>query len=172
MSLISVEEVGAIMATGLEADALQAVIDREEAWLAAKIGPLVGERTETLRPVSRYQPILLQRPTDAGSGGDLSVVDGGTELTSDQFVLRGTAVIARVGTWGSIVEPTYTPTDEELVRRVLLELVRLTVTSSPYQSESTEGHSYTRPTDLERQRAQLARTLDPHRGPQTLVVSR
>ncbi|HET7030364.1 MAG TPA: hypothetical protein VFI34_07620 [Candidatus Limnocylindrales bacterium] len=181
MSLIAPDDVEALMATGIAPAALQKVIDREEDWLAndprVGIGQLVGERTQTVWvQILERRDLLIQRPTDehggAGSGGSLVVVDNGVELTSDEFALVGPARITHLwagfpnGPWnGPKVEITYTPTDQVRVEETILELVRLRLSASPYNQEASEGHSYTRPKDLQAMREDLARSLHPHRGP-------
>jgi hypothetical protein len=57
VSLLLVDEVlAAGVGEALEGVALQAALDREEAWLARRIGPLAGERTQRF-------PLALLRPT-------------------------------------------------------------------------------------------------------------
>lgn len=181
MSLIAPDDVEALMATGIEPAALQKVIDREEDWLAndpkVGIGPLLGERTQLLwvRIMDR-RDLLIQRPTDdfggGGSGGQLVVIDNGVELTTDDFALVGPARITRLwagfpaGPWtGPKVQVTYAPTDRIRVEETILELVRLRLSASPFNQEASEGHSYTRPKELQAMRDDLARSLHPHRGP-------
>ena len=82
-------------------------------------------------------------------------------------LLDGTRV-ERDGAWrGPTVEVTSTPSDQKAVERVLLELVRLALSASPYAQESSDGHSYTRPADQGVTRSRLARSLWPHRGPRS-----
>lgn len=177
--VLTTDEVEALMSTGLEDDALQGVIDREEDWLAndarVGIGQLTGERTQRIY-VARgdNDPLLLRRPTSidaGGSGGTFRVEDGGVEL--DDVVLTGPARIERTSAqvWtGPFVDVTYTPTDAGAVKRALIELVQLTITASPYGQEATEGHSYSRPDDVYQMRESLARTLNPHRGAGTVKL--
>lgn len=180
MSLIDPADVEALISPGLESDALQDLIDREEDWLAndseVGIGELTGARTQTIwvQP-GDADPLLLRRPTDefggAGSGGSLDVLDNG--VARDDVELTGPARIeARNGGWtGPKVEITYTPTDELRVKRVVIELVRLALSSSPYNQEATEGRSYSRSKPVEFQRAQLARSLHPHRSLKTVRLN-
>ena len=91
----------------------------------------------------------------------------GFVLTDDVRLLDGIRV-ERDGSWrGPTVAVTSTPSDQSAVERVLLELVRMTLSSSPYAQESSDGHSYTRPADLGVTRTRLARSLRPHRGPRS-----
>lgn len=62
MSLVSVAEVTALVETDIGATDLQVIINREEVWLARRIGQLAGERTETLYPRRLSEPIYLRRP--------------------------------------------------------------------------------------------------------------
>lgn len=174
--MIEAETIDALMSPGLEAEALDDLIEREEDWLAndaeVGIGELEGVRTQTIwvQP-GDADPLLLRRPTDTnggqGSGHSLEVRDGG--VLRDDVELTGPARIEAVGgAWtGPKVEVTYAPTDGPRVRRVLIELIRISISASPFQQEATEGRSYSRPKSMDAQRAQLARTLNPHRGIRT-----
>lgn len=168
MSLLTIEELRDVVADGLTDEGLQAVIDREESWLARKIGPLAGERTQTLRPPTGETVLLIQRPTDA-----VEVSENSAVLAETSYFLRGSAAIERVGaTWGALVEVTYEPSDEPEVKRALIELVRGTLSASPNSQENAGGHSTTRMPSLEEWRGQVVRTLEPHRGPFTMRVTR
>lgn len=134
MSLVTPDEVIEQVSPGVSEDTLQSIIDREEKWLARKIGPLTGER------VARYDvsrgPLRLPRTTDAVevAGVDPSLVtlypDGRTVGISPWPYLA--------------VEVTFTPDDEEEVRQAVIDLCRITLTTSPYSSESSDGHTYSR----------------------------
>lgn len=176
MSTVTVAEVEALMSSGLGTDALQGIIDREEAWLAddpvVGIGQLEGERTVRLWTNGDPDPILLRRPTSLLAGGSSSPltveVDG---VLADDVVLTGpTRLERRDHAWGDVADVTFTPTDLPSVKTVILELVRLRLTSSPYQSESTEGHTYGRSIDVEAERRRLARSLNPNRGAGSIAL--
>jgi len=165
-TLLDPDHVAALMSPGIDAADLTLVIQREEDWLANDpvdgIGQLVGLRVDTIWVTpGDDRPLLLRRPTAA-----VEIVDGGVALAADDVHLLGGARIERVGVWrGTTVTVTSTPSDQKAVERVLLELVRLSLSASPYQQESSDGHAYTRPTDLGVTRSRLARSLRPHRGP-------
>lgn len=175
MSFVTTDEVKAVMHTGLSETDLQAVIDREEGWLAndphVGIGPLAGERTQTLWvSYGDDSPLMLQRPT-----AELTEVkDAGSLLAIDVDVaLTGAARIEKINaTWrGPRLEVKYTPTDSASVKGVIIELVRLAVTASSFQQESSEGHQYTRDVGgVRKMREDLARSLDPHQGMQTMQL--
>jgi hypothetical protein len=164
-TLLDPDHVAALMSPGIDADDLVLVIEREEDWLAHDpvdgIGELAGERTDVLWVApGDDRPLLLARPTAA-----VALVDGGVPVPAGEVRLLGGVRVERDGAWrGPTVEVTSTPSDQKAVERVLLELVRLTLSSSPYAQESSDGHSYTRPADLGVTRTRLARSLRPHRG--------
>ena len=165
MTLLDPDHVAALMSPGIDTDDLVLVIEREEDWLANDpvdgIGQLVGERTDELWVTpGDVRPLLLRRPTTA-----VEVVDGGVGLATNETRLLGGTRVEPVGSWrGPTVTVTSTPSDQPAVERVLLELVRLTLSASPYQQESSDGHAYTRPADQGVTRSRLARSLWPHRG--------
>lgn len=158
MSLLTIEDVTAVMEPGIEVEDLQDVIDRQESFLASRIGPLVGEMTQTLVPTRNLaHPLVLKRPTDETDLSDVEV--------------NGYVITRTDGEdWSPPVVVTYTPTDEAQVKEVLIELVRLALTSSTFNQEATEGHSYSRSKDVTRLREQLVRTLMPKVGPTTVPV--
>lgn len=166
MSLVSVEEVEARFSTGLETDALQVVVDQQEAWLARKIGALIGERDVVYRPSKYAGPIFLPRT------GTIATIDvDGTEIDETTYTVSGTRIDRLNPTrWDGVVTVTFTPDDQDDVKHAIISLVRLVVTDSPFSSESGEGHSYTRMASYLRQRAQIARALLPNRGPQSVPV--
>lgn len=162
MSVLDFADVEALLATGLEPVALQGIIDRDEDWLAtdltAGIGELTGSRTQRVwrPPANCTRPILLARPTDA-----VEVVDNGVTRT-DVVLLGNIRVEPSNGLWvGPAIDLTYEPRDLLQVKRILIELVRLSVSDSPYRQEATEGHSYSRPSDVETMRQRLAARLHP-----------
>ena len=130
-------------------DAAQGVIDEQEAWLAARIGPLDGSRTETFYVgLGRTDGKLrLRRRTDS-----VAVTDGGAAVSSSllRLVDNGGAIRrkhpnGRLVWTGPYVEVTYTPNDEDQVRRVLFALIALEAQPvGPYSSERMGEYSYTR----------------------------
>lgn len=143
--------------------ALQDAIDEQEAWLARRIGLLVGERTERfalayMRPTT--SELALQRPTDS-----VELVQDGTTLTD--FELRpGGWRVAQLpeGTrWAGVLEATYTPTDELEVRLALKKLVGLdvgVVSTGGLQAETIGTYAYQRAAgSATRSRASIVRSL-------------
>ena len=173
MSLLTIAEARALIASSLSDTDLQAAIDREESWLARVIGALSGERTQTVwvRDTDLDDPLLLPRPTDS-----VAVTDGGTALDASAVRLfaGGTIIEKATGSWtGPSVAITSTPDDEDEVKRVLIDLVRLTVTASPFVSETAGPYSYQRGGDdavrsIDASRKRLAASLLPHQGAKSI----
>jgi hypothetical protein len=125
----------------------QQIIDEQEAWLARRIGPLGGERTETfyVGVSSTHGKLALARYTD-----EVDLTDAGVTVDSDDFLLidKGSAVTRahHFGQrwWrGPYVTATYEPNDANEVRRVLFDLVSLAAAPvGPYNSESIGDYSY------------------------------
>lgn len=149
MSLLLVDEV---LAAGVGAElgevALQAAIDREEAWLARRIGQLTGERTERF-PLAHVRPtsheVRLRRPTD-----EVTVLEGDADVSAACELRHGGWRVARLpeGThFLSVLECTYTPNDEAEVQGALLELLNLrlsTTAGAGLAGEIMGSYSYTR----------------------------
>lgn len=157
----------------------QDIIDEQEAWLTRRIGLLTGARTETFYVgLGETQGKLsLSRYTDA-----VEVSDNGVALDAARVTLidRGSAVLlsrSELSPWwqGPFVEVTYSPNDEDEVRRALYDLCALAVSlATPHTSEQIGSYSYsgggfgaTAAT-----RAQIASSLLPKRDPATSVVAR
>lgn len=168
MSLVTLAEVRALVSTELSDANLQAVIDREEAELAARIGPLTGARTETVYPDHSTERVYLRRPTSS-----VTVTSDGTAITLGdddgeyRLVKLGSALHLVNETWGEVVTAAYTPNDELRVKRVLIELIRLTATETGYLSERIGQYSYQRsqtPGAVQSTREALIRSLLPNLG--------
>lgn len=130
MSLLSVEKFERMVNTGMDEDALQDAIDREEAELAHLLGgPLSGERTEELTPGAGYPgPVYLSRYADTVTEVTdrwYSLDDPGV-ITTYRLVEDGGAIIRTDMSWGGIITVKYTPPAGETLRieRALIELVR------------------------------------------------
>lgn len=130
MSLLTLAQARAA-GLGLELadDDLQDAIDEEEAWLARRIGPLVGERTDRL-PLAYLAPrgseVQLHRPTDL-----VEVTQDGVALATVDLRPGGWYVAAQPEgeRYTGVLEFTYTPNDELEVRRALKQLLGLTLSA-------------------------------------------
>lgn len=165
-SLVSPDEVQA-RGIGLELsdEALQDVIDEVESWLARRIGPLTGERTETLYPRREDEWLYLRRPADS-----ITLDNAGTTVTAGESIgnyrlLYSGSVVQLIGIDWYLnatgiglgpVEVTYTPNDEAEVRGAIFDLIRLRQAEGPYVSERIGEYSY--------QKAQSAGAMDTARN--------
>lgn len=146
--LLPTDALDAGVGVELSADALQAAIDREEAWLARRIGQLVGERTESF-PLAHVWPttyeVRLRRPTD-----EVEVLQSGTDISAACELRHDgwrVALVADYAYFAGPLECTYTPNDELEVQGALLELVSLrlgTVGSAGLAGEIMGSYSWTR----------------------------
>lgn len=170
MAYLSAAEVTARITTSRPTSVVENIIDEEEAWLARRIGPLTGARTETFQDLEPDAVLRLRRPTNA-----VTVTDDGDALTDVELRWRGTRVARTVGSWVGDVAVTYTPNDEQEVRRVLFDLIRLALTddgsaTGAFQSESIGDYSYTLAEGggVRASRERLVRSLLPPREPFSL----
>lgn len=138
MSTLSLEEARAVITTSLADADLQDVIDREEAWLARRVGPLEGARTETFITPGGDEVLQLQRPTTFAS---LTVTDESGAVSDMAY--RTWSDLVPATAWDTSVEVQYTPDDTDEVKSSVVTLVRLAVTESGYQAESAMGRSAT-----------------------------
>jgi hypothetical protein len=141
MSLVTLSEVRALVETSLTDVDLQAVLDREEGWLAARIGALTGARTDTFSPGLTDTPIYLSRRAASVVVTDNALSVAAADL---RFVPESGMVRRITGAWTGPVAVTYTPTDADTVRRAVIELVRGTVTETGSDAESIGDYSYSR----------------------------
>ena len=91
-SLVSIAEVRALVNSRLGDVDLGAVIDREEAWLAGRVGPLTGERTDTFTP-----GIGVGRERRARRVADPRPVPGRLDARRVPDVVQGDAGDERLG---------------------------------------------------------------------------
>ena len=170
-SVTSIAEVRALVRSRLSDADLQVVIDREEGWLAGRVGPLTGSRTDTFTPGLGDTPLYLRRRAES-----VVLTDSGRTLAASEFLFTpSTGQIRRIWTpdlqgdppwrqlylgWQGTVNATYTPADEADVKRAVIELVRLAVGETGFDSETMGTYSYTRGASSGRlSRAGLARGI-------------
>ncbi len=170
MSLTTEAEVRALVETALDDVSLQAVIDREEAWLARRIGPLSGPRTVTYRYPDVRGVIQLDRPTDAVTVTDNAV--------ATPIYLDGYAIERQSGYWTGPVSITSTPNDLDEVKRAVIQLVSLTLRGpNDLASEQIGSYSYQRfgaqgQSGAVNNRGAIVRSLQPPRHPTSVALSR
>lgn len=150
----------------LDEDVLQAAIDEEEAWLARRIGPLTGERTEhfaltytTPLPVE----LRLRRPTATVEVEQDGEALGTVEVRGDGYVVANLPLGTR---FTGLLDVTYEPNDELEIKRALRQLIGLTLAAAAAPGLSAEvmgSYSYARGSgSITRARRQLLHEL---RGP-------
>lgn len=142
-SLVTPTEVKVLVQTSMTDADLQAVIDREEAWLAGRIGALSGARTETFYPHRGAEPLVLQRPAPSVTvTNDGDAVDLGEDDGEYRLLYSGTEV-HRINTdWGDKVTVAYTPNDSAAIKAAIIDLIRLRVTDTGFVSERIGAYSY------------------------------
>lgn len=150
MSVTTPADVRALVKTALTDPQLQAVIDREEAYLARELGaPIAGERTQEIWRLPggiSFNDIHLKRPTDEIT----TVVDNGVDVDLDEIrLLENGTIVERAaaaetsGAWtGPLITVKYTPNDEAEVVRVVIELCRLTLLESGFIGETIGTYAY------------------------------
>jgi hypothetical protein len=161
----------------------QGILDEEEDWLARRIGPLTGLRTETFYVGygAVHGKLALRRYTD-----EVTVTDGQTVVDTDHYRLvdNGAAferTYLAAGSWwnGPYVSAAYEPNDITEVRKGLYALVGIALEGidnpGQYQSETLGDYGYTRGTASgstpAARRAGLVAGLLPKRDPLTTLYS-
>ncbi len=155
VSLVSLTEVRALVRSRLTDVDLQTIVDREETWLATKIGALTGERTDTFTPGTTNTPLYLSRRTES-----VTVTDAGVAIAAaDLLFTPSSGCLRRVAgsypwpwpppetwypAWQGEVAVTWTPADSAAVMRTVIELVRGTVGETGMDSETIGDYGYTR----------------------------
>lgn len=179
MSFLDPDDVTALVDTTLTGSQLGVVIDREEAELAALIGPLTGDRTEVFLLTTNMSAdrLTLRRTTDGvdvtDNGATVDAAD--LRLLADQRTLMryvtATGNPYRRGYWLGPVEVSYEPNDADRVARVLIELISLGIAASSatgeLAGETIGSYSYVKARTAlasmtpEQHRRALVRTLLP-----------
>ena len=169
MSLVSTAEVRARINTSLGDVALQAVIDRIEAEITARIGaPQDDTGNVTITRTVEGEAECVFMPS--GIASIVSIVEWEDELSSytpavsEYRVWSNSGVIERLpeGTnWEDKVVVVYKPQDDRLRRAgAILDLVRLDLNRTAMVSESVAGeYSYTAPANWEKERRLILRRL-------------
>jgi hypothetical protein len=138
---VTLGEVRALVDTDLSDLDLQAILDREEGWLAGRIGALTGARTDVFSPGHGDTPIYLSRRTMSVVVADNALAVAAADL---RFVPTSGMVRNARGYWSGPVTVTYTPTDVDDVKRAVIELVRGTVAETGNDAETIGDYSYSR----------------------------
>lgn len=135
--MLSVAEARAVITTSLSDSDLGDAIEREEAYLARRVGPLDGARTETFIVSDGDEVLNLQRP------GTIDTVTDDTGALTDYEARGWSDVVLTAGAWQGSVEVAYTADDADEVKRAAITLVRLALSESGYLTEGAEGYTVT-----------------------------
>ena len=126
----------------------QALIDEEEAWLVGRIGPLIGERTETFFLPAKLRGLIdalyLSRRTDSV---DTFTSDGTSLVVDTDWRLFDGYIVEKVGdstaSWDDPLVVTYTPNDETIVKGVIYDLLSYRLLPTNIQSIRVGQYSET-----------------------------
>jgi hypothetical protein len=160
MSLVTIAEVRAVVQTDRDDTQLQAIIDREEDEMVARLGDH-GPDGATFQVRGGGSALYLSRPLASITSITERIRPSDTPVTvdPDTYWASGAGVIERAGTWAPLVTVVGIPADIARRKQVLIELVRLALEQTAMRSESVAGeYSYTAP-EWERARADLMRRL-------------
>lgn len=163
-SLVSPADVKAQINTSVAEATLQAMIDRIEAEITAKIGaPQNDAGTVEIVKTLAGEGENLFFPTDLSAV--VSVVeDGATTLGADEYQIWSAGVLERLpcgAHWGRRCVVTYKPVDDRPKRTAaIIDLVRVDLNRTAMKSESIAGeYSYTAPENWERERRKIFKRL-------------
>lgn len=156
MSVTSVDDVRALVATGLSDANLQALIDRIEADITDAIGaPYVDASTPITETHSGHRGKNLYLKRKIGSVSSITeyaTLDDltGSALTEhvDFRVWSGEGRVERIGGgWNAVATVSYVPVDDRSKwKAAVIDAVRLVIARMPMASESVAGElSYTAP---------------------------
>lgn len=163
MSLLSVAEARAMINSSLSDVELQAVIDRTEAEIVARIGLPQDDANSVT--VAQTMPGTAENIfVKSEIGSTVSVVEDGTTLDATEYRTWTCGVVERLPVgklWGEVVTITYKPMDDRLQRKAaVIDLVRIDLTRTAMQSESIAGeYSYSAPQNWEAERKRVIRRL-------------
>lgn len=162
MSLVTPDDVRALINTSLSEEALQDVIDRVESEITTRIGePQNDGGTVQIVKTLRGEGEHLFLPTEIMS--IVSIVEDDVALVSTDYRTWSGGVIERLPYgehWGDVCVVTYKPADDRLRRTAAtIDLVRLELNRTAMQSESVAGeYSYSAP-DWEKERRRILRRV-------------
>lgn len=168
--LVSVARVRATVPTDLDDASLVELIQEAEAEVVARCGPHGDGESAITEAYNvsgapnvflRRQPVSVTLVTSTALGGSITST---VEASSYQLIAAESRLLAVGGSWGSgSLSVTYIPADDRpLRRRIITELVRLTLNQTALAGESVAGeYSYSAPASFEAKRAALFRQLTP-----------
>lgn len=168
MALLSVAEIRALIPSSLTDEALQAVIDREDAAIVAAYGAhySAGQTITEAFDSQGFKNLYMARPVASVTTITEATVGYTAEtLAAADYYLWGRQGrierLPRSRAWGDVVTVTYAPADDNALREsILVDLVRLALERKALQSESIAGeYSYTTGANWDRERGAILRRL-------------
>lgn len=157
-TLLTLDAVRANVETDLSNDALQRVIDGEDAYIRKMVGPHDGEFTETIRGegyllwlTKQAASVSLVKEYGWRADPQRPQTLAATAYTIEQY---GHALWRRYLAWDTFVDVTYTPVEENALRiKALIELVRLAAQDTGVANQRVGSYSSVAfPRDEERRR--------------------
>jgi len=170
MALLTVAQIREHVETDLPDDALQRIIDSEDAEIIRRFGA-AATQTETLRGGESY--VFLSRLVSTITSISEEVSGTTTTLATDDYDLWWNQALERDdsgtnarSTWGDRVTVVYVPQTTTAQRKLLLsQLCQLAARYNGVQSESVGGGDYSATSaDYQRERERLFRKLEPRGG--------
>lgn len=169
MSLVSVDDLKALVTTPLTNAQLQVIIDRVEADVTDKIGAPYAdalELVEVATPAGSRLNVYTRRPIEAISSiteKRSMTADTETVVTTAYYTWADQGRIERIDglEWGPLVTITYRPTDQREKRRAaIIDLVRLHLQRTAMMSEDVaREYSYEAPDNWEAELRKVVRRL-------------
>lgn len=162
-SLVTPNDVRALVKTSLSDAVLQDVIERVEAEITRRIGaPQTDEMATTVTKTMRGEGWYLYMPTEIHAV--VSIVEDETTLDSDQYQTWAGGVIERLpcdSNWGDRTVVTYKPSDDRKLRTAaIIDLVRLAIERTAVKYESIAGeYMFTAPENWEVEVRRVMRRL-------------
>ena len=164
-ALLTLAQIREHVETDLSNDALQRLIDSEDAEIVQRYGAL-STQTETLRGGS--ERLFLSRLVSSITSISEEVGETTTTLAADDYELWWHQELDRHGrsTWGERVTIVYVPQTMTAQRTaVLTQLVQLAVRYNGVEQESVGSGDYSATSaDYQRERERLLRKLAPRGG--------
>jgi len=174
MPLLTVEQLREHIKTTLPDDAVQRLLDANEAEIVERYGSSSTAATYVFYP---YNLSLIALPRTAATVTSVLEDRGGTEATlpiANYRLTQGGRTLERRSTatdaytaWGDRVVVTYSIADEIAKRRrVLVRITQYDVENRPgVGSQSTADQSISYSSRLDDEREEIFRSLDSWRGP-------
>ncbi len=151
MPLVTAADAKKQINTSMGDEDLQAIIDRIESQITARIGEPWSEDNMPPEIEKTLRGDGMSLFLSTGIYEVVSIVEDDVELTTDDYRVWGNGgVIERLpinSNWGTVCTVTYKPMDDRFKRiPVIIDLLRLTLNRSAMKSENFAGeYSYTAP---------------------------